>query len=150
MKKDYSGVLKKIIRLSSSRTDQIFHELHKKEFERIDCLECAKCCRDLGPLLTDRDIQKLSQFLKMKPSVFTEEYLRIDEDGDFVFKSMPCPFIGDDNYCSVYESRPSACRDYPHTDRKNMKGILDICIKNAAFCPAVENILAEIDKREFK
>jgi uncharacterized protein len=147
MKKDYSGVLQKIIRLSSKNADELFHKLHQKEFEKIDCLQCAKCCRDLGPLLTDRDIQKLSQFLKLKPSVFTEKYLRIDEDGDYVFKSMPCPFIGDDNYCSVYESRPTACRDYPHTDRKNIKGILDICIKNAAICPAVENILAEIDRR---
>lgn len=147
MKKDYSGVLQKIIRLSSKRADELFHELHEKEFEQIDCLQCAKCCRDLGPLLTDRDIQKLSQFLKIKPSAFTDKYLRIDEDGDYVFKSMPCPFIGGDNYCSVYEVRPTACRDYPHTDRKNIKGILDICIKNAAICPAVENILAEIDRR---
>lgn len=147
MKKDYSGVLQKIIRLSSKRADELFHELHEKEFEQIDCLQCAKCCRDLGPLLTDRDIQKLSQFLKIKPSKFADKYLRIDEDGDYVFKSMPCPFIGDDNYCSVYESRPTACRDYPHTDRKNIKGLLDICIKNAAICPAVENILAEIDRR---
>jgi uncharacterized protein len=147
MKKDYSGVLQKIIRFSSKRTDEVFHELHEKEFERINCLECARCCRDLGPLLTNRDIQKLSQFLKLKPSVFTEKYLRIDEDRDYVFKFMPCPFIGDDNYCSVYESRPTACRDYPHTDRKNIKGILDICIKNAAICPAVKNILAEIDRR---
>jgi hypothetical protein len=147
MKKDYSGALQKIIRLSSKRVDELFHELHQREFEKINCLACAKCCRDLGPLLTDRDIQKLSQFLKIKPSAFTDKYLRIDEDGDFVFKSMPCPFIGDDNYCSVYESRPTACREYPHTDRKNIKGILDICIKNAAICPAVENILAEIDRR---
>ena len=147
MKKDYRGVLQKIIRLSSKEADNLFNELHKKEFEKIDCLQCAKCCRDLGPLLTDRDIQKLSQFLKIKPSAFTEKYLRIDEDGDYVFKSMPCPFIGNDNFCAVYESRPTACRDYPHTDRKNIKGILDICIKNAAICPAVENILAEIDRR---
>jgi Fe-S-cluster containining protein len=147
MKKDYRGVLQKIIRLSSKEADNLFNELHQKEFEKIDCLQCAKCCRDLGPLLTDRDIQKLSQFLKIKPSAFTEKYLRIDEDGDYVFKSMPCPFIGNDNYCAVYESRPTACRDYPHTDRKNIKGILDICIKNAAICPAVENILAEIDRR---
>lgn len=45
-------------------------------------------------------------------------YLRVDEDNDKVFKSMPCPFLGEDNLCSIYDIRPKACREFPHTDRK--------------------------------
>lgn len=32
---------------------------------------------------------------------------------------MPCPLLGRDNYCAVYADRPKACREYPHTDRRN-------------------------------
>ena len=100
-------------------------------------------------MLTDSDIARLSKHLKIKPSKFTEQFLRIDEDNDYVFKTMPCPFLQDDNYCSVYEYRPKACKEYPHTDRKNILGILDICIKNTEVCPAVANIFNKLNNDKF-
>lgn len=147
MKKDYSELLKKLIKLDSKKLDRLFYELHEKEFTVIDCLQCGKCCTGLGPLLTDKDISRLSEYLKIKPSEFTQKFLMIDEDNDYVFKSMPCPFIAEDNFCTVYDSRPVACRDYPHTNRKNIRGILHLCIKNAETCPVVENIFEELEKR---
>lgn len=147
MPKDYSKLIRKLIILDSKKVDKYFHSLHKKEFDKINCLECANCCKTLGPLLTDKDISRLSKHLKLKSSVFVEKYLRIDEDNDYVFKSMPCPFLQADNYCLVYDFRPKACKDYPHTDRKNILGILDICIKNTEICPAVENIFKELDTK---
>lgn len=149
MPKDYSQLIKKLISLEPKKVDDYFHSRHKKEFEKINCLECANCCRNLGPLLTDSDIARLSKHLKIKPSEFTEQYLRIDEDNDYVFKTMPCPFLQDDNYCSVYEYRPKACKEYPHTDRKNILGILDICIKNTEVCPAVANIFNKLNNDKF-
>ena len=82
----------------------------------------------------------------MKSSEFIEEYLFRDSDGDFVLKSAPCPFLGTDSKCLVYEDRPKACREYPHTNRKNMKGILDLSLKNTLVCPAVLKIFYEIGK----
>ncbi|HPX75022.1 MAG TPA: YkgJ family cysteine cluster protein [Bacteroidales bacterium] len=149
MSKDYSRLIKKLISLDSKKVDEYFHSLNKQEFEKINCLECANCCKNLGPLLTDSDITRLSKHLKIKPSEFVEQYLRIDEDNDYVFKTMPCPFLQDDNYCSVYEFRPKACKGYPHTDRKNILGILDICIKNTEICPAVANIFNKLNNDKF-
>ncbi|MEZ5067203.1 MAG: YkgJ family cysteine cluster protein [Bacteroidia bacterium] len=37
-----------------------------------------------------------------------------------VLKKSPCPFLLDDNHCSIYSIRPQACREYPHTIRKNI------------------------------
>jgi Fe-S-cluster containining protein len=71
-----------------------------------------------------------------------------DEDGDYVFKSSPCPFLASDNACSIYEFRPKACREYPHTNRPQMKQILDLTFKNATVCPAVKEILKRIDSTE--
>ncbi|MCD8166744.1 MAG: YkgJ family cysteine cluster protein [Bacteroides sp.] len=93
--------------------DDVIHRIHQEVFDETDCLECGNCCRSLGPLITDRDIERMAQALRKKPSEVAETYLRIDEDNDYVFKSMPCPFLGTDNYCCIYEDRPKACREYP-------------------------------------
>jgi Fe-S-cluster containining protein len=77
----------------------------------------------------------------MKTSKFIDKFLLIDEEGDYVFKQAPCPFLGDDNYCSIYECRPGSCREYPHTDRKRFYQILDINAKNSKVCPAVFSII---------
>ncbi|MNE52092.1 Flagellin N-methylase [compost metagenome] len=82
----------------------------------------------------------------MKPGDFVERYLRIDEDNDYVLQSVPCPFLGNDNYCSVYEDRPKACREYPHTDHSPMLQILDITLKNTAICPAVYEVVERMKK----
>ncbi|PLX08913.1 MAG: YkgJ family cysteine cluster protein [Marinilabiliales bacterium] len=138
MKPDYSATLKKLRKLNTKKLDSLFHELHDQAFEHIDCLECANCCKSLGPRLSDIDIKRLATHLKIKESDFITEYLRIDEDKDYVFKSMPCPFLMDDNYCIVYKSRPKACREYTHTNQKNIKSILSTCVKNIPTCPVVE------------
>ncbi|HBS86685.1 MAG: Fe-S oxidoreductase [Bacteroidetes bacterium GWF2_38_335] len=126
--------------------DQSFHKLHDEVFEIIDCLDCANCCRSLGPRITNKDIEKLAGHFRKRPSEITEQYFRIDEDGDFVFKSMPCPFLGTDNYCAVYENRPKACREYPHTDSVKMHKLLNITLKNIPVCPAVSEIVDKLHK----
>lgn len=121
--------------------------LHTQVFRNTDCLKCANCCRTLGPRLTSTDIERIAKTLRLKSAEVKERYLRIDEDNDYVFKTMPCPFLGEDNYCFIYESRPRACREYPHTDRKNFYQIHALTIKNAATCPAVYEILELLKKR---
>jgi hypothetical protein len=128
------------------KLDEKVQKLHKEVFEKIDCLDCGNCCRTLGPRILDRDIDKLSRFIKIRPSEFVLKYLRIDEDNDYVFKSMPCPFLGSDNYCSVYPARPKACIEYPHTDNRKFIQLLDLTIKNTFTCPAVHEIVERFKK----
>ncbi|MFA6872291.1 MAG: YkgJ family cysteine cluster protein [Bacteroidaceae bacterium] len=139
---------KKIKKRRFNELDQHMQALHEEVFEEIDCLACANCCRTLGPRITDRDIERLADALRMKEQEVITTYLHIDEDGDYVFQSMPCPFLGSDNYCSVYKNRPKACREYPHTDRKKFMQIHALTIKNAETCPAVYQILEQL-KKEF-
>lgn len=121
--------------------DDMVHYLHQEVFNEINCLECANCCKSLGPRITDKDIDRIAAALRIKPHEFVSAYLRIDEDKDYVFKEMPCPFLMTDNYCSIYENRPKACREYPHTDRKKFFQIHSLTIKNALTCPAVHELL---------
>lgn len=124
--------------------DNVCNELHEKAFEKMDCLKCANCCRTTGPLLLQKDIERLSKALKLRPAAFLEKYLRMDEDNDHVFKSMPCPFIGDDNYCNMYEARPNACREYPHTHQRDILQKLKITYENTLICPAVAQIAEKL------
>ena len=124
--------------------DNIFQKLHNEAFEEIDCLTCANCCKTTSPIFYQKDIERLAKHFRIKPSQFIEKYLHIDEDNDFVLNSTPCPFLGTDNYCAVYDDRPTACREYPHTDRKNIHQLFDLTIKNTAICPAVYKIVEKL------
>ena len=128
------------------KADNLVHGLHEEVFSEIDCLECAACCRTLGPGIYDKDIERMAKALQIKPSDVVTNYLRTDEDGDYVFRSMPCPFLMADNYCSIYEHRPKACREYPHTDRRKFYQIVNLTIKNSYTCPIAYEVLERLKK----
>jgi len=121
--------------------DTLFHEAHDEEFLKTDCLTCANCCKTTSPIFYQRDVERAAKGLRIKPGAFVEKYLRTDEDNDLVLKTAPCPFLNSDNYCGIYNDRPNACREYPHTNRKNMQKILDLTYRNTLVCPAVLSIV---------
>ncbi len=124
--------------------DATVHEFHDAAFEEIDCLDCANCCMTTSPGMHDKDVERLAKHLRIKPVEVIEKYMEMDTDGEYVFRSAPCPFLGADNYCSVYSSRPLACREYPHTNRKRFYQVLDLSVKNTAVCPAVVRIFEKL------
>lgn len=129
--------------------DDAFHSAHEEVFQEIDCLTCANCCKTTSPIFYQTDIERVAKALRMKPGDFIETYLRVDEDKDYVLKSSPCPFLDEDNYCKVYQDRPKACREYPHTDRKKMVQIMELTHKNTLVCPAVFEMTERIKKISF-
>src|SRR5690606_6948003 len=141
---EHKKFLGKIKNKPSKNLDREMLEIHEEIFEKIDCLSCANCCKTTGPLFTQKDIERLSALFRLKPSQFIEKYLRIDEDNDYVLQSVPCPFLDADNYCSVYEHRPKACREYPPTDRKKFYQINHLTIKNTLICPATFEVVEEM------
>jgi Fe-S-cluster containining protein len=116
-------------------------QFHEEAFEKIDCLSCANCCRNYSPRFKTPDIKRISKQLGMKEGVFIDTYLRIDEDGDYVVKTKPCPFLAVDNRCSIYESRPSDCARFPYTDEDVIVKRQALTVKNSSFCPIVEFVL---------
>ena len=144
--KEHKKFLDSLKKKPPKNLDYVVQETHDEVFEEIDCLECANCCKTTSPLFLQKDIERLAKHFKIKPGEFIVKYLEMDEDGDFVFnRPAPCPFLGVDNYCSVYEARPNACREYPHTNQRKMNSILDLTKKNAEICPAVVKILDIIE-----
>jgi len=128
--------------------DEQFHDLHDKVFSEIDCLNCANCCKTTSPIFRDIDIDRLAKHLGIRPAELVDKYLHLDHEGDYVLNVAPCPFLGPDNYCSVYSARPKACREYPHTDRKNMLQILPLTLKNTLVCPAVGRVVRQLKQQQ--
>jgi uncharacterized protein len=135
-------------RKKPANLDKLIHTRHEEIFEKTDCLQCANCCKTTSPIFYQRDIERLAAALKVRPSAFISKYLRVDEDQDYVLQQSPCPFLDAENHCSVYDSRPAACREYPHTNRKKMVQLLDLSLKNAAVCPAVYTLFEKL-KNDF-
>ena len=142
--KENQAFYKKLKARPPKNLDVLFEEAHDAAFEKIDCLECANCCKTTSPIFYNRDVDRAAKALRMKPGQFTEKYLRIDEDNDLVLKQAPCPFLNDNNYCSIYNDRPNACREYPHTNRKKMYQLLDLTYRNTLVCPAVLEITEKL------
>jgi len=118
--------------------DSIFRDGHDQAFKKIDCLDCANCCKTVGPLFTSKDITRISKNFKLSQGDFTEKYLRIDEDNDYVLKTLPCPFLS---------IRPKACKDYPLTDLRDQKKLLKLHLENTKHCPAVNEVFNHITNK---
>lgn len=119
---------------------------HEEGFRAVDCLQCANCCKRYSPRFKTPDIKRISRHLRMKESEFIEQYLRLDEDGDYVVRSTPCPFLGADNFCGIYEVRPSDCERFPYTDEDVLVKRPALTLKNSTFCPIVYVVLERLMK----
>ena len=125
-------------------------DLHEEAFSKINCLQCANCCKNYSPRFKTPDIRRISKHLKLRESEFIEKYLKVDEDGDFVARTLPCPFLGENNFCSIYDKRPSDCHRFPYTDEDVFIKKQVITLKNSTFCPItfyVLEVLLEENKK---
>jgi Fe-S-cluster containining protein len=121
-------------------------ELHEQAFSKIDCLQCGNCCKNYSPRFKQPDIKRIAKRLRIKEGELIQRYLKLDNDGDFVVQSSPCPFLGADNYCSIYEDRPSDCSRYPYTDEDVLLKRVGLTLKNATVCPAVFSVLEALEQ----
>ena len=124
---------------------QALPALHEETFSRIDCLACGNCCKNYSPRFKQPDIKRIARRLRIKEGELISLHLKLDEDGDFVTKQSPCPFLGEDNYCSIYEDRPSDCRRYPYTDEDVLLKRVSLTLKNATVCRAVYSVLNALE-----
>lgn len=128
--------------------DEIAAELHRKAFQIVDCTRCANCCKTMPVKLDQADIDRIAKHLNMTVEKFVEAYLKSDdEDGLLYIRQQPCPFLGSDDRCSIYDVRPTVCREYPHTDKEGFVFRTILHANNALKCPAVFWIVEQMRHR---
>ncbi len=130
------------------RIDVLAAELHTEAFGLIDCTRCANCCKTIPPGVTDEDIGVIAGQLGLSKEQFIETYLTVDQDeGGYRMKVTPCPFLGEDDRCTIYDVRPEDCRQFPHTDKKQFTSRVYQHASNTQACPAVYYIVEEMRSR---
>jgi len=145
VKKENKKYFANLKRRTPKNLDYVMQELHEETFEEVDCLTCGNCCKTTSPIFTEKDIERISKYLKMKVADFTKTYLQRDDDDFMVLQSAPCTFLDEsDNTCFIYDVRPKACADYPHTNRKKFIQITDLTITNTTICPATFAIVEKL------
>ena len=146
-KKEFKSLLIRLKKMKPGKLDELVHSLHEQAFSTFNCLDCANCCASISPIIIDSDIRRIARKQRLKPARFIEQYLLLDEDDDYVFRESPCPFLFTDNKCGIYEDHPRACREYPHTDRKRFRQILNLSLKNCEICPVVYAIFSYLSEQ---
>ena len=139
--KDYKRFLQ---RADKNKMLKNLDQLTEEAYLKVDCLTCAQCCKNYSPRFKTPDIKRISKLMRMRESEFINTYLNVDEDGDFVVKTTPCPFLGADNYCSIYEDRPSDCQRFPYTDEDVLLKRPNLTLKNSTFCPITYYVIERL------
>lgn len=137
-------------RADKNRVLKMLPESHKAASASVDCLGCAACCKNYSPRFKTPDIKRISKHLGMREGIFIEKYLNLDDEGDYVVKSSPCPFLQENNECSIYDERPSDCARFPYTDEDVILKRKSLTLKNASFCPIVYLVLEDVMIRASK
>jgi len=130
------------------RIDDLAQQLHEDAFRRIDCTRCANCCKHMHVRVTAEDIARIAEHRGLTREAFIATYLTPDpEAGGHRMNAIPCPFLGTDDRCTIYDVRPQTCREYPHTDKEGFIWRTYLHTDNTLKCPAVYDIVTRMRRR---
>lgn len=129
------------------KVDEVANQLHEQAFQIVDCTRCANCCKTLQIQLDDKDIRRISDHLKKTTDEFADEYLEQNEEGAFRIRTKPCPFLGEDDRCTIYDIRPTVCREYPYTNKEGLVFRTMGIANSALTCPAVYWVVEQMRKQ---
>lgn len=96
-----------------------------KKRVRYDCAKCpGYCCSYPVIELSRRDIARLARHFGIDEATATKRFTKYDKNEksavlrhrkDRIFKTICMFFDQKKRRCTVYESRPTVCRDYPNS-----------------------------------
>jgi len=130
--------------IEDEELDAMVHRHFEEVSSQVDCCACANCCREVLPLLSTFDVERLAGGLKISGEELIERFLVPGEEtGTFTFNSKPCPMLLE-NRCTVYESRPEDCRSFPHLHKDEFVFRLIQAVQNCSICPIVFHVFERL------
>jgi Fe-S-cluster containining protein len=113
--------------------------------EQVDCRQCANCCKVATTRISERDVEKLARFFRIRLAEFIREYTMETQEEGLILRrdgAQGCVFLSG-NDCTVYEVRPRNCENFPHLVRGEgslVSRMWDMPDR-ACYCPIVYNAL---------
>ncbi|MBU0757373.1 MAG: YkgJ family cysteine cluster protein [Nanoarchaeota archaeon] len=132
---------------SDELDEERFQKIVREITEKIDCKNCANCCKALNHVLNEDDIERISKHLDVTKEDFVSKYTLKNKDNEIHIRQMPCVFLAE-NKCSKYDIRPEACKEYPNLLGKDVTERCLAFFNNAEMCQIAYNVL-ENAKAEF-
>lgn len=124
--------------------------LDSEVFSEVDCLKCANCCKSTPAIVSKPDAKRIAKHIGISPKAFIKKYLIEDYDGSLMINGVPCTFLKEDNTCQIYDVRPLACREYPHTAQFGFHRRSRMNAQNTLVCPATYEIVERLKKIDLK
>jgi uncharacterized protein len=130
---------------SHDHSDRILRRIAEQVQDQVDCRQCGECCRVATATVSERDIERLAKYFRIKPAQFIAEYVMQTEDEGMVLRrdeQTGCVFLSG-NECTVYDARPETCQRFPHLVRGNGSIVSRMWqfVDRACYCPIVYNSL---------
>lgn len=112
-----------------------------ERFLKFRCTGCGNCCKDPLLPLTDQDIIRITQRIGVEPETFVrwvdrngidmddepEAFVRLRQGKRVMVMRQGrggCHFLGKDDRCTIYSSRPLGCRIFPFDPTFSKQGKL--------------------------
>jgi hypothetical protein len=147
---NYDKFLLSLQIIESKEVDKLAGDETAKTYKKIDCLDCANCCKSAPTVIQEYEIKRIAKHIGISKKAFSNNYLIEDINGELTMNRVPCPFLAADNTCNVYDVRPEVCRKYPHTDQGGFLKKIEYHRKNISYCPittaVVKNMMQSIQK----
>ncbi len=133
---------------TEEQIDALVFKITDEVWSGIDCTKCGRCCMKEGPLLSDKDQERLAKGLKITVEELKKQYLEYDEEDEpgWRIKDSPCPFLKDKK-CTVYEFRPENCREYPYLHKPDFNYRTWGMVERTFTCPIVFQVMEELKAR---
>jgi len=152
-RKTLTTFLKGLSRRKVRGIDPLAQRMNKEAFQKIDCLQCANCCRVMTPTWKKTEVKRVAEHVGMTYDEYFKKHLYIDKTGDIMNKKTPCQHLAADNKCSIYEIRPKDCSGFPHTQSREFKLFIpETHIQNLSYCPAtfyvVEKMFDKLNQKK--
>ena len=144
--KEYTAFLRSLPRRKVKGLSSKFYRLNKEAYSKIDCGQCANCCKVMTPTYTKAEVKRIAAHVGMSEKEYWAKYLKKDKAGDIINRKTPCHFLDKNNRCTIYAIRPLDCRQFPHTQKKDVFFQLDVHIQNVELCPITFHVVKRLNE----
>src|SRR6267154_1218328 len=76
--KEYTTFLRGLPRRKLKGLSSKFYRLHKEAYSKIDCGQCANCCKVMTPTYTKSEVKRISAHVGMTEKEYWKKYLKKD------------------------------------------------------------------------
>lgn len=142
-KQDFERLRQALQPIPVTRLDALVHPIVAEVTAGIDCTQCGNCCKQQEPGVTAGEIEKLAALNHQSTADFITTHVAWDREGVSFLCTQPCIFLTHTT-CSIYNSRPLACADFPGLHRPRLKWRLRQVEENYTLCPIVFNVVEKL------